>query len=291
MPRLLLLLLLVAAPALAAPAAGPVLVVRSQDLGPYLAAEDAFARAWGGPVERLALSAGDAALERALAQKPQAVVALGQEAARTVLALKPRVPVVCALVPFPEWLGQGVVAVPMFASPAAQLRALKGAVPRLERVGVVYDPARTAALVASWEKAARAAGLSLEREEVKDLAGLAPAVRALAPRVQALWLVPDPALLRPDSFKFLVQTSLERKLPLLATSQAMARAGALLALESDWAEAGQLASSALRRLVAGDRDVAAGAPRGALYLNARTAEAIGVSVPEALRREAAGVFE
>jgi putative tryptophan/tyrosine transport system substrate-binding protein len=287
--RVLLLGLLLLG-ASSARAAG-VLVVRSQDLPPYAAVDQAFTASIGQSVSRITLGGSPEALARALSERPTLVLALGQEAARAVTALKPTAPVLCALVPFPEKLDGRLVAVPMFASPKRQAQLLKQAVPGAKRVGLVYSPTHSRAVADAYGSAASAAGLTPVRYEVEGLRDFAGAVRKLVGRVDVLWLIPDPTLINAETFKFLVQTSFESKLPLVAYSQAMVKAGALLAVEAEYAEMGRRAGSAGRRLLAGEGGVTPEAPEGALYVNRRSAGLLGVSLPEAVRAQAAQVFE
>ncbi|HET9452040.1 MAG TPA: ABC transporter substrate binding protein [Aggregicoccus sp.] len=287
---LLLGLLLLAASS--AQAAGGVLVVRSQDLPPYAAVDQAFSASIGQSVSRITLGeAAPDALSRAMAGRPALVLALGQEAARSVTALEPAVPVLCALVPFPAKVPGRLVAVPMYASPQRQARLLKQALPGVKRVGLVYSPTNSRAAADAYGQAASAAGLVPVRYEVAGLRDFAGAVRRLVGRVDALWLIPDPTLINAETFKFLVQTSFESKLPLVAYSQAMVKAGALLALEPEYADMGRRAGSAGRRLLAGDGAVTPEPADGTLYVNRRSAGLLGVSLPEAVRAQAAQVFE
>jgi putative ABC transport system substrate-binding protein len=242
-------------------------------------------------VTRITLGGAPDALSRALAERPALVLALGQEAARSVAALKPAAPVLCALVPFPRKIDGKLLAVPMFASPQRQAQALRQAVPAAKRVGLVYSPANSRPLADAYAKAAEAAGLVPVRHEVAGLKDFAGAVRSLVGKVDALWLVPDPSLINAETFKFLVQTSFESKLPLVAYSQAMVKAGALLAVEAEYADMGRRAGHAGRRLLGGDAGAVPEAPDGALYVNRRSAGLLGVSLPDAVRAQAAQVFE
>ena len=271
--------------------AGGVLVVRSQDLPPYAAVDQAFSQSIGQSVSRLTLGGAKDALSRALAERPTLVLALGQEAARSVAALHPAAPVLCALVPFPAKIDGRLLPVPMFASPQRQAQALRQAVPSARRVGLVYVPGNSRALADAYARAAEASGLTPVRHEVAGLKDFAGAVRALVGRVDALWLVPDPSLINAETFKFLVQTSFESKLPLLAYSQAMVKAGALLAMEAEYADMGRRAGATGRRLLGGDAGATPEHAEGTLYVNRRSARLLGVDLPDAVRAQAAQVFE
>lgn len=272
--------------------AAGVLVVRSQDLPPYLAVQEGFSAALGRPVSALSLAReGAPGLARALAERPELVLAVGLEAARAVSERAPGVPLVCALVPSPEAVGAPAAAVvPMFASPERQLRALRAAVPAVRRVGLFYPGGSPPARNDPYARAARALGLEVEWAEVPRPADLPGVARQLAGRVDALLLTPDASLVTPQSFRFLVELSFERKLPLVGFSQVMVKAGALVASEPSYADMARGAAQVGRRLLAG---APAGTPPAAdaLYLNARSAVLLGVTLPPEARAQAAHVFE
>jgi putative tryptophan/tyrosine transport system substrate-binding protein len=272
--------------------ASDVLVVRSHDLAPHLALEDSFLASVGAHATRMSLTSGPDALASAMKARPRLVVAIGQDAARTVSDLGAGTPLLCALVPYPEQLPGAPHAVPMFADPRGQLEALRAVLPATRRVGVLYDASRSGAQVGAYARSAEALGLTLVLADVRDVRQVSSAARGLVGQVDALWLVPDPALITADPVKFLVRLSLEARLPLLAYSQAMARAGALVALEPSFEEMGLRAAVLGRRLLAGERAAPdAGGLEGALYLNARAATLLGLPLPEGLRSRAAKVFE
>lgn len=276
----------------AAQASGGVLVLRTSDLAPYKSTEEGFAAALGRPIKSLTLGSGD--VDAAL-RSASLVFAIGPEAAKTVASAKLSTPVLYALVPDPARVGLDaatlrVKGVPMFVPPIRQASLIRTALPGAKSVGVIFDPSLSRELIAGCEAAATQAGLKLVKEEVSSRKDVAAGVRRLMGKVDAIWLVPDATVIAADTFKFMVQTSLENRVPLIGFSRAMTRAGALLSVEAEYPEMGRRAAAAARRLLAG----APASPEpveGSLSINARTAGLVGVSLPAPLKAKAAEVFE
>jgi len=268
--------------------AGEVVVVRSSDLAAYKAVEAAFTGALGGPARTLALT--DAGAGAAL-KGASLVFAIGPEAAKAAADAKPAALLV-ALVPsaVKAGLDSNVPLLPMFVPPARQARAFKAVLPSLKTVGLLYDPAQSKALAAECEAAAGQAGLTLLKSPVSSRQDVAGAARALLPQVGALWLIPDTTVVSAETFKFLVQASVSQKVPLLGFSEGMAKAGALVAVEAGYAEIGRKSAAAARRLLA-NSPAAPEPPDGSIYLNAKSAEMLGVELSKAARSLAAKVFE
>ncbi|MBE2253391.1 MAG: hypothetical protein IAE78_27935 [Myxococcus sp.] len=252
---------------------GEVVVLRSSDLAPYKAVEASFARALGTPTRSLTVTDADA---KGACAGAAVVLAIGQDAARAALEARPTGQLLLSLVPAPEKLGavEGYRLVPMFVAPQRQLAVFKELAPSATRLGVIHG-ASSSALVAEYERAARSAGLSLVKQAVADSSQVANALRALVGKIDALVLLPDPATLGVDTFKFLLTTSLESKVPLLGFSRGQARAGALMALEADYDEMGREAATAARRALAGGTPDPQ-APLGSLYVNGKTAQVLGL---------------
>jgi len=273
--------------------AAPVLIVRTSDLSPYKLAEQAFTSSLGQEVRSLNVATDKAQLDAAV-QSAAFVFAIGPGASRAVAEAKPSVPTVYALVPNPEKEGLSAAdarsrVVPMFVPPARQLRSIRALLPHAKKLGILFDPSLSAAMVAECEEAAAQAGLSLVKSEVASKQQVAAASRALMGSVDAIWLIPDATVISAESFKFMVQTSLETKVPLIGFSQGMSKAGALLSIEAEYAEIGKKAAATARKALGGTV-TAPDAPDGTLYLNSKSASLLNITIPAPLKNQAANVF-
>ncbi|MDP2275702.1 MAG: ABC transporter substrate binding protein [Archangium sp.] len=270
---------------------GQVLLVRSSDQPAYKAVAQAFIVAMGRQVTVLNLVTHPDEVRRVVGEVPSLVVAVGPDAARAIAELKTTAPVLNTMVPEPEKLGpaEALRTVPMFIAPSRQLQVMKEFLPSARRLGVMYDPKHSQALVDELSLAAEALGLTVVRQEVQQTSEVASAVRKLLGRVDALWLVPDATLIDVDTFKFLVQTSLESKIPLIGFSQGMAKAGALLAVEADYGDMGIEAAALGLKQLSGTA-ASPGFPKGRVYLNGRTAGVLDITIPAAARSQARAVF-
>lgn len=272
--------------------AADVLVVRSSDLAPYRAVDEAL-RLKVADVDTISLTTPDGREQlKARAPAAKVVVVLGAEAAKAVAELKPKT-LLYGLVPSPEKVGLPASAggVRMFVPAANELKAMRRLAPKVKRVGVVFDPAQSKVLVDEYTQAATALGLELSSYAVGSRQEVVGAVRSLLPKVDALLLVPDTTVLGADSFKFIVQSALEAKVPVLGFSEATVRSGAVLGLEASWSEAGQRLGELARKAAANDGPQPLESVEGSLFINARIAAQLELDVGEDLKASAAKVFE
>ncbi len=269
-----------------AAAAAEVAVVRSSDIAPYKAVEQAFT--WELPTtRRLSLATPGVDVKAGIAGA-HLVLAIGPDAAKAVLGAAAGVPVIVTLAAESE-LGGGKPAatIPMLVPPARQVKLIKAFLPSAARVGLIYDPARSKALAAECEAAAKAAGLTFTKVEVSSRSQVIDAARSLVTKIDALWLVPDSTVVGVDTFKVLVPTTMASAVSLIGFTEGMAKTGAVLAIEAGYAESGKRAAEAAKRILAGGA-ASPEAPDGQVFVNAKSAGMLNVKVG---RDGAAKVFE
>ena len=175
-----------------------------------------------------------------------------------------------------------------------RLELLKELLPRLSRVGVLWDPVTHERQPKVVEAAARTLGLQLRVLRAQSPAELAPAFEAAARgRAEALLVLVSPMFLGHRAT--FVGLAAKHRIPTMYYSQSWVESGGLIAY-------GPSVEELLRRLVAGQIDkVLKGAQpaelpvqqptRFELSVNLGTARALGLKIPESVRARADRVIE
>lgn len=262
----------------------------------YRAFVEGFSQGYGDTKVLLATIPDFPTALKAELARAKIVVAVGPEAAKALMAERPTVPVLLAFASLEPAPGVKALAVPVVVPPAAQVATLKKAlpsirdVPRQPRLGVLFDPSISEKLVAECDAAATAAGFSLVKVEVRQRSDVAGAARDLLTRVQALWLLPDTTVVTTESFRTLMHLSIANKVPLVGFSESMAKAGAVLAIQPNFAELGKSAGQAARKMGDGAA-LTFKAPEPLVFLNAKAATMLEIELPEPVKAGAAKVYE
>jgi ABC-type uncharacterized transport system substrate-binding protein len=220
-------------------------------------------------------AADDAAVKAALSRRPAVVVAIGSKALEVARARAAGSSVVAAAV---LSLAAGEAGVGMEARAEGTVAALRSLAPGVKRLVVLHPPGAEVA-VADARSASRAAGFDPEFLEVGDLADFQGTFRRALEDRDAVWILPDPRLARPDVVKFMVTTCLERRLPLLGFLDGMTRTGALLSVAADFRAIGREAArltSEVESRPQGARDVPPRFAPGKLSVNERVREMLGL---------------
>ena len=162
-----------------------------------------------------------------------------------------------------------------------QLLPLKTIMPKLLRIGVLYDPEKSGHLVAKAEAQVKELGLELVAQSMTSQKDLPTVLRQMMPRIHALWLLPDSTVLTEDSFDFLLKETLENHIPVVGFSSGLVRKGALVGTYINYDDVGEQAAVLAESLLNGHpengkRIIAPRQFRKAINLN--TAHYLGLSI-------------
>lgn len=163
-----------------------------------------------------------------------------------------------------------------------QFRTMRSVLPPLKRIGVLYDPEKTGNLVEEARPVARAMGFDLIEREVRTEKDVPAVLRAILPKIEAVWLIPDGTVLTEDSLKFVMGTTLDSNVPVIGFSSELVHSGALVGLSVNYGDVGRQAGSLARRVLGEPvRPLTAAFPpeRLRLSLNLKTARFLGIVIP------------
>jgi putative ABC transport system substrate-binding protein len=221
----------------------------------------------------------------------------GTVSARSTKQAAPNLPIVFATVGDP--IGSGLVA--SLARPGGnvtgmsnflpelsgkQLEILKALLPQLSRAALAYNPTNPsgAAILNGARQAARTLGVELQLVEVRrrsEIAGVFPTLAAS--RAGALVVVSDPVF--GSDLAEIARLAVTHRLPAVYLRKEFAEAGGLLAygpsFEDNYRRAAAYVDKILKGARAGDLPVEQ-PTKFDFVINAGTARALGVTIPESL---------
>lgn len=224
------------------------------------------------------------------AAPPALVLAVGLKAALAAKLELVDTPVVFCLVLNPKSQGlltPNMTGILMRVPPAAQLASIQTLAPHARRIGLLYDPGQTGALVTESERVARKLGLELITVPVESSADVPGALRRVLPTVDLFWLLQDQTVITEDSMEFIIQATLEAKVPMFGFSPTLVRQGALGALVVNAKDMGRQAGHLATVILQGgspSRQPLQDPAQPQLALNLNSAEYFGLSPSKGIRR-------
>ena len=220
-------------------------------------------------------------------ERPDLVLVIGSSSLSLVKDLQD-IPILYLMVPFPETLVQhqdNITGINLQISAAEQLAALTAAAPEARRIGLVYDPARTGALVDEARAYAAGKGLALIAQAVSKADEVPGQLASLKGRIDWLWMVPDLTVLTPQTVDYILLFSLENRVPVLTFADKYLDLGAVLAVAFDPSGLGRQAGALALKLLRGEK-IADHPPEMAravhVQQNPKAARMIGVTLREAV---------
>ena len=160
------------------------------------------------------------------------------------------------------------------------------------RVGVVFDPSLSTSIINDGHQAATKHGLVLVEKPVKSSFEIANALKESIWTIDALWMVPDRTVVSKESFRYMLEATLNRKIPLVTFSEGFVKGGALMALAPDYQGIGRQAGELVKKIIAGTppRDIPRPTPKTGIVLNLNTAKALNITVPPSVLLEVGKIY-
>lgn len=212
---------------------------------------------------RVVALSGDASedlanLKREIADRPNAVMAIGSDAAAMARRWIKDVPVVYTMVldPIAEDLGNrnlcGVALNGGFGDQLSKLEKLK---PDAKRLATIYDPRTLSRSLKRLRAEARARGMSLEVRPARSARQVASALRDLAGEpVDAFFLLLDPKLFDMGSFERVRRFAADRDMVFIVPDSSLVAAGGTFSFAPGFRELGAYAGRLVGQILLGNAE-------------------------------------
>lgn len=268
-------------------AALKVLTLQSVRVAPYDEAVKGLRSIVTGSVKKLVLSdlEGVDVAKAVRDERPDVIVAIGTEAMNRVKRIKD-IPIVYLMVFDPQntlTAGTNITGIGMHVAPERQLAALQGAMPRLKRVGTLYNPARSISLFRKTQATARSLGIELVAREVHSLRDVLNLVEGMKGDIEAFLMLPDPTIVTSETVEYLLLFSLNNRIPIVTFSDKYVEMGALMALDVDPYDLGRQSGELVKKILSGTspENIPRSDPRSAVMtVNSKIARKLGLSLNE-----------
>jgi putative ABC transport system substrate-binding protein len=178
-----------------------------------------------------------------------------------------------------------------------RLELLKATVPRSARIAVLLNPASPyhASRLHSLTVAAQTLDVQLHVVEVRRAEGLDPAFAALAPaRAGALLVMDDALVITPSRGGRIADLAATSRLPAMYSRREFVNAGGLMSYAADFADLHRRAATYVHKILQGAKpaDLPVEQPaKFELFINLKTAKALGLTIPQSVLGRADQVIQ
>lgn len=270
--------------------AGAVTIVLSDDSQPYQDTADAIVSVLGNEHSATKVLANNLNSDQTAITRADLLIAVGTAAAELVARRSGKTGVLAVLVTG-DWhrkhgaalLSQsgrdaGVLVIEQPLS--RQLRLVKIAFPSATRVGVLVGQENTG-LLGELRGLAGKQNLTLIGKVADPEKLLVPTLEQVLDEADVLLALPDAEVLNRNTIQSVLMTSYRYRDPVVGYSNAMSRAGALIALYSSPAQIGRQAGEIAAGVLAGEKLQGLKWPKYfSVSVNAHVARSLGIDVPD-----------
>jgi putative ABC transport system substrate-binding protein len=290
----LLCLLGLCLPFLSTAMAADIAILKSSDIAAYNQAIEGFKAAGpSGAVYTEYDIRGDLELGKKIARKIRAsdvtmVVAVGLKAALAAKVEIVDIPIVHMMILDPlkhQLTGANMAGTTMELPIDRQLRMLRSFLPTARRLGMLYDPSKTASRLKEMSALATAHGFQIQGSSVDSEKEVPQQLKALLSTVDALWLVPDSTVLTNESIQFILESALAQHVPVIGFSPEFTRQGAFLSFSANYNEIGRETGLLAKQLFNGEKPMPLNPvpmERARVSVNLKTARFLGLEIPNEL---------
>lgn len=177
-----------------------------------------------------------------------------------------------------------------------QFKTLSEIVPELRRIGVLYSPQETQAVIEEAKRVAKKLNLELLADQVNSVSDVDDALRRLdREQMDALWSVADGNVFATRASRtYIIRYVVRRGIPFMGPSDRYVAAGALVALTGDVRDCGRQAGEIVLKILNGakPKNIPVETPRIVkMDLNLRTAGHIRLKIPQDVIDRASAVIK
>lgn len=229
--------------------------------------------------------------------KPDLILAVGAQAATLSKENLPDIPMVYTMVVSPEryQLTKGAATGISMGMPVADHLALfKRVLPLMQHLGVIYDTSHPPEWIREVREQARLLQIELIAVEVGHPRAFPLALRGLLPQVEGVWMISETQAMTPELVPFMLLATIQDRIPLMASSPAWVKLGALLSLSPNYEMIGKQSAQVADQILKSPgrfRGEILAPQTQEISINLKTARLIGVEIPKEVLSQANGVFQ
>ncbi|OYD83444.1 ABC transporter substrate-binding protein [Azospirillum brasilense] len=233
--------------------------------------------------------------------RPDVIVPISTPSAQAVVASTRDIPVVFTAVTDPvgaqlvrslDKPGANVTGVSDMAPVTEHVALIREIVPSVKRLGVLYNPGEpnSVSLVKALKDEAQKAGLTVVEATATKSADAQPAARSLVGKADAVYVPLDNTVV--SALESVVAVGQQAKLPVFSADTDSVARGTVASIGFDYRQVGRQTGEAVVRILKGEKpgDVPVTFAKGTdLFVNPKSAAAMGVTIPEAVTKRATKV--
>jgi len=269
-----------------------VVVVQSSDIKPFREAMEGFEEACGCVISEIITLSSESpdVAARIRSMRPDGVLAVGMESLSRLQSIKV-IPIFYTMgssLPKSFHAAQNVSGVNMLVSPERYGEGVLQILPKVKRVGFIYNPANTGQFADKLIKIFRSHSVNVIAKQARSPGDAPRLLEDMKGMVDVLLLLPDTTVTTPEMVNILLMHSFRNSIPVIAFSEKYARMGALAAITVSPRDLGVQAGEMARARLAGHagrKHTYGYSKKNVLIINTTIARKLDIGIRESVLRK------
>ncbi|PWC50534.1 ABC transporter permease [Azospirillum sp. TSA6c] len=233
--------------------------------------------------------------------RPDVIVPISTPSAQAVAAATRDIPVVFTAVTDPisaqmvksmDKPGANITGLSDMAPVGEHVALIREILPQVKRIGVLYNPGEpnSIVLVKALKDEAAKVGLSVVEASVPKSSDAQPAVRSLVGKADAVYIPLDNTVV--SALESVIAVGQQAKLPIFSADTDSVARGTVASVGFDYFQVGKQTGAIVARVLKGEKpgDIPVALAKGTdLFVNPKSAAAMGVTLPDAVVKRATKV--
>lgn len=267
-----------------------VVAVKSANIKPYNDVLEGFKGACKCEVKELNLAEDkNITSEKISRLSPDAILAIGTDAFKKVKSIKD-IPVIYAMIMPSEAhtaLQENTSGVILDISPEAYINTIVKIFPKIERIGLIYDPQHTGICVKEITESANKQGITIISKIARNPSDVPHLIDGMKGKIDLFLMLPDPTVINSVTIKYMLLFSFQNRVPVFSFSQKYVEMGAVAAFNIDPFDMGFQAGVIARKLPEGPKyPIRVYAKKVLLIINTKIAIKLGINIKNILNKKA-----
>jgi len=240
-----------------APANDPsVVCLQSMRIRPYDEALEGFKSRCTADIRRFILSESEDVdiIGKIRGIRPGLILAIGQDALHRAMEITD-IPVVYLMAPEPSAGShrKNICGISMQVDAQKQVELLSMTLPDIKNIGVIHSPAYPPDFIRQAASAAARTHIRLITQSVSDAKQMPEALLKMTSGIDAFWMLPDMTIMPPEIIEYLMEYSVENRIPLISFSRKYIDIGAVISISTEAFDMGRQAWQIAERTLSVNR--------------------------------------
>lgn len=185
--------------------------------------------------------------------KASLVFTIGANPTLDMLKIIKNIPIVFTLIMDPQFSAPNLTGVRMDLPVKEQLDVLSKISPKRKKIGIIYDPSKTKALVETYINESKGKDFEVITKRVTKIDEVYGAMRSLRPSIDCLVIIPDTTVYSTESTADILLYCLAEGLPVVGISPTYVKAGALFSVSCNYENLGKRSGEVATRVLNGEK--------------------------------------